>query len=54
MKDSNGDSKYARKRRSGNMMYGPAPTIPKSPEFKPNRPPPGYTWWGEERKGRDW
>lgn len=29
------DSSYARKRRSGNMMYGPAPDLgPKFPEWR--------------------
>lgn len=43
-------SKYAIKRRSGNMMYGPVKPVPKSPEFKADWVNPQYYWWGKSRQ----
>ena len=40
-------SKYATKRASGNMMYGPAPKRP-APKDVPYVPRDRY-WWGELR-----
>lgn len=44
------DSKYGRKRRSGKMKYGPAPTVPPYPDFKSTRVPHYMYWWGQLRK----
>lgn len=46
---TNTQSKYAQKRASGNMMYGPAPVVPKHPSFKADCVHHDYYWWGEER-----
>lgn len=47
-------SRYAEKLRSGNMMYGPSPKIPKYPTFQAGSSfcHPGYYWWGEKRSKR--
>lgn len=48
----NSESKYAKKRRSGKMIYGPSPSVPKSPDFKAKYPPSDEYWWGEKRDKR--
>lgn len=50
MPKSTHSSKYAVKRRSGKMMYGPVKSVPKSPEFKADWVNPNYYWWGEPRQ----
>lgn len=45
-------SKYAKKRRSGAMMYGPTPSAPKYPEFRAKYVPRNEYWWGELRLAR--
>lgn len=42
-------SKYATKRGSGNMMYGPIGQVPKVPQWHNPHVPKNQYWWGEYR-----
>jgi len=48
-KMKNTQSTYAKKRSSGNMMYGPSKKVPKYPEYVSSYPPSNRYWWGELR-----
>jgi len=45
-------SKYATKRGSGNMMYGPIAMAPKVPQWHNPHVPKNQYWWGEYRNDK--